>query len=612
MTELPVTGGRDVHTVRFPIATPPAEVDVLVVGAGPVGLSAAVELTARGVRVAVVDRARTATLVRAGAMGHTPRVVEHFRRWGLLQRIRDAWTYPPEWNRGTRLVTSLAGHELLPLPGPLFTSVADGARYGSQEALRRPQTALQQVFLDRLGEQGVSVAGGWELRALDEDADGVLAHLADVGSGGSEDSRGSGGSGGSRTVRAAYVLGADGGPSTTRRLAGIGRDGERADEKRLRLIVRTGDLSDRVGPAPSGTNIVVNQGASGFLAAVSTREWRVYAGPYPLAYEPAEEELLDVARAAFGFDPDLELVSATTFHHATRIAETFRRGRILLAGDAAHVRTPGGNLGEGFGDVVNLGWKLAAVLAGHAPDTLLDSYDEERRPHNRRVGDHALDRSRRAQATLAEIRGGGIPDDADHGPEAARRRGEIGERLRRDHVEAVGVTFDERYDTSSVIWYEPDQLSTEPPWRADLYEDDPRPGHRAPDGRVDPYGGTLHDRVGRSFALLVLDGDRSVERSFATAAADRGLPFTVIHLTDPGALAVYGSGHVLVRPDQHVAWRGTTLPAGGAAAVLDRVLGGGTPAAPVTGPASRQPALAAPAPGLVVAGGARTPKGSHP
>jgi 2-polyprenyl-6-methoxyphenol hydroxylase-like FAD-dependent oxidoreductase len=555
-----VTGGRDVHTVRFPSGTPPEEVDVLIVGAGPVGLAAAIELSGRGVGVAVVDRHRAATLIRAGAMGHSARTVEHFRRWDVLQEIRTQWTFPPEWNHGIRLITSLTGHELVPSRRRGFSDRGIG-RHSLADRIRRPQTALQQGFLNHLGRHGVSVTGDWRLAALHEGADWIDAEV--VGSD----------SGERRTVRAQYVLGADGGSSTVRRLAGIGRDGERAPQKRLRLIVRTGDESDRIGPAPSAVNLVFNAKAWGFLAAVSTREWRVYAGPYPLDYEPTNEELVDIGRAAFGFSLDLEVASATTYYDASRVAQTFRKGRVLLAGDAAHVRTPGGNLGEGFGDVANLGWKIAAVLCGRAPDALLDTYDAERRRHNWRIADYALERALRGYEQREQIRRDGIPDDADLSPEAEQRRAEIGALIGEGRFESAGVEFDERYDASPAIWYEPDQLDTEKPWQSDLYEDDPRPGHRAPDGYVDPWGDTLYDRIGSDFGLLVLGRDRTTAAAFAAEAEARLLPLAVIHLADPAVRELYAADNVLIRPDQHVAWRGAQVPEGGAAAVFDVVLG---------------------------------------
>jgi 2-polyprenyl-6-methoxyphenol hydroxylase-like FAD-dependent oxidoreductase len=446
--------GRGMSDVIFPSSSPPSDVDVLVVGAGPVGLSAAVELTARGVDVAVVDAARGAQLVRAGAMGHSPRVVEHFHRWGLLQRIRDEWTFPPEWNRGIRLATSLTGHTLRPR--------AARSPNGHSLALpiRRPQTALQRVFLSHLAEKNVPVTGGWRVTAIGE-KDATVVH-------------------------------------------------------------------DTTGETRS---------------------------------------LLDTARAASGVDLELELASSTRFFRATRIASMFRSGRVFLAGDAAHVRTPGGNLGEGFGDVVNLGWKLAAVLQGRAPDALLDSYDAERRPHNWRVADHALKRSQQAAETLAEIRRIGVPDDADLRPAAVSKREQIAALL--DHGgEAPGVIFDERYDASPIVRYSPDQARTDRPWSADHYEHDPRPGHRAPDGRLDPWGYTLYDRIGNDFALIV-PGDQD-PAAFVAAAASRDLPLTVIHLTGDGLRDIYGTGLTLVRPDQHVAWRGSTVDDAGA--VLDVAL----------------------------------------
>jgi 2-polyprenyl-6-methoxyphenol hydroxylase-like FAD-dependent oxidoreductase len=549
------TGGREVETVQLPIGRPPSEVDVLVVGAGPVGLSAAVELAGLGVEVAVVDAATSATLARAGAIGHTPRVVELFRRWGLLQQIRDEWTFPPEWNRGTQFVTSLAGHVLVSSPRRGFAEPRSTS-FSLADTIRRPQSALQKVFLEHLEAHSVSVTGGWRVEEVHDRGDVVVTTVV--------------GNGERREVRSRYVVGADGGGSTVRRLAGIGRSGEYATEKHYRLVVRT--HPGAVGPAPSGVNIVFNQHASGFLAAISSTDWRVYSEPYALDAEPTQEELLATARAAFGIpDIELELLSVTSFFRATRIADSFRQGRILLAGDAAHVRTPGGNLGEGFGDVVNLGWKLAAVLHGHGGDALLDSYDRERRPHNWRVADHALARSQASASTLAEIRRLGVPDDADVSAEAVATRALIGGLISAQYAPSPGVTFDERYDDSPVVAYEPGQAQDDQPWAAERYVLDPRPGHRAPDGYIDPFGDTLYDRIGQNLALLVLGSDATGARAFEEEAAARGVPLSVVHLDDPSIRDVYGADLVLVRPDHHVAWRGDHVER--ADAVLDVVLG---------------------------------------
>ncbi|WP_261556348.1 FAD-dependent monooxygenase [Frankia tisae] len=562
-------GKRQVDAFAFPRTEPAEQVDVLVVGAGPNGLGAALELHRHGVQAAVVDAASGATLVRAGAAGYTSRALEVIRGWGLLQRIQHEWTFPPEWSTGNLLLTSLAGHQLA---GTTLRSFGFGAasRYSTETMLRRPQTVLQRVFLDRLAEIGTTVSGGWRVEGLASYPDGVTTTVVEVETGRR------------RTIRSRYVVGADGGKSTVRTLAGIGRSGSYADERYFRFVVRTtSDTSSVLGAFPPATAVIYNDRYSGFLAALNETDWRAYAGPYPLDRDPTTDELIAQARAAFGFDVELEVVSLTPFFKSTRIADTFYRDRIALVGDAAHVRTPGGNLCEGFGDVVNLGWKLAAVLRGQAGPSLLDSYDEERRPHNWRIADYALAEDRRHTAAYERVRALGVPADADTSPDAARRRAEIGAILGAGRSLPLGVVFDERYDTSSVIRYEDGQAEAEAaaPWDAFAYDDDARPGHRAPNGNLDPFGFTLYDRIGSHIALLVLAADNpGTVAAFEAAADARGLELEVIHLPDPAARELYGAPYALVRPDHHVAWRGdgSDLDAG---AVLDLVYGRGQAAA---------------------------------
>ncbi len=551
-------GHRQVDAVVYPQADPPAHVEVLVVGAGPSGLGTALDLNRHGVAVAVVEANSEHGLPRAGAFGHSARVVELFEKWGVAGKVRRNWTFPPEWNLGHRVVTSLNGHVLNELPRRF--SNRHGGEFSFVNSIRRPQTALQQAFLEQLDILQVPVAGRWKVTRLEQDAEGVTVAIEHVGSGEQ------------RTVRASYVVGADGARSTARQLSGIEREGEYATERHFRFVVRTSGEYRGGQPFPSGTNIVVNAEHAGHLAALSETDWRVYAGPYPIDAPPSTDELLELARSAFGGDVELELVDVTSYFKSTRIAESFRKDRVFLVGDAAHVRTPGGNLGEGFGDVANLGWKLAAVLRGQGGDVLLDSYDQERRPHNWRVARHARDRADISERNVADARALGFPADGDHSQEATRRRQQIAELLRRDVRPNWGVQFDERYDTSSVLWYDEGQLETETPWNPAVYVPDGKPGHRAPNGTIDPFGGTLYDRIGSHVALLVLTEDPSAVSLFEQAAHERGIDLEVIYLRDGEAQELYGAPFALIRPDTHVAWRGDAraLDAG---AVLDRVYG---------------------------------------
>ncbi|MEU6384462.1 FAD-dependent monooxygenase [Streptomyces bauhiniae] len=330
------------------------DADVLVVGAGPTGLTLGVDLARRGVAALVVERA-DALFPGSRGKGVQPRTQEVFDDLGVLDAMRAAGgPYPPRmiWRDGQQ-----AGVR------PMFEPVeTEGAPYA--EPLMVAQWRTQEVLHDRLTELGGRVAFGRELTGLDQDPEGVTARFAD-----------------GTTVRARYVVAADGGRSAVRRAVGVGMTGETVDPSPFLVAdVRVRGLDREhwhAFPGEDGTGLMLCPlaGTEDFQLAA-----RLPEGETP---DLSLEGLRKLVGAGTHLDPEnvTEVRWASEFRPRAALADRFRAGRVFLAGDAAHVHSPAGGQGlnTSVQDAYNLGWKLGAVLRDGAPDALLDTYEEERR-----------------------------------------------------------------------------------------------------------------------------------------------------------------------------------------------------------------------------------------
>ncbi|WP_404870517.1 rifampin monooxygenase [Kitasatospora griseola] len=454
-------------------------IDVLVVGGGPTGLMLACELRLHGVEVVVLERL-TAPTGESRGQGLHARSVEVMDQRGLLERFRAVSS---EYRVG-----GLFGGVLADWPEGMDTAHPYG--------LATPQPVTERLLEERAEELGVNLQRGREVVGLTQDEEGVEVELAD----------------GSR-LRARWLVGCDGGRSTVRRLAGVAFPGEPAtvetllgqmsaaeDPERIaEVVARVRRTQVRFGLQPEGDGqyrvVVPADGVSEDRAAPTLEEFR--------------RQLRAVAGTDFGVHSPRWL---SRFGDATRQAERYRVGRVLLAGDAAHIHPPTGGQGLNLGvqDAFNLGWKLAAEVNGWAPTDLLDSYHAERHP----VGASVLDNTR-AQITLI---------GTEPGPTALRalltRLMDVPEVNR--HITGIITALDIRYDFGEG----PEQLGRH---QRDVALADGRLYDRMHTGR-----GLLLDRTGR----LSADG-----------WSDR-----VDLLVDP--CPELPAPAVLLRPDGHVAWLG--------------------------------------------------------
>jgi 2-polyprenyl-6-methoxyphenol hydroxylase-like FAD-dependent oxidoreductase len=543
---------------------------VLVIGAGPVGMVAALTLARHGVPCVLVDR-QSQTTNHPKLDYVSSRSMELFRPLGLTDDVRAAGVgaaHPSNviWSTG------LAG---VPITVWKLPSVAEERRRiairndGTQPlepGQRISQIALEPVLRARCHRHPrIDLRCGWHLDAVTQDDDAVTSQLVDVRSGNRV------------ALRSRYLIGCDGASSQVRASAGIGLDGFDVPQLPNAFMVHftSRDLTTlhRHGPFWhyfAGRYVIIAQDE------VDT--WTVHVnGTDPAEFDPPPADPAGFVRDTMRVDLKIDKVLlASRWRPSFGLADRYRSGRVFLAGDSAHQMFPTGGYGmnSGIADAVDAAWKIAALILGFGDSGLLDSYEAERRP----VGLRNLQTSRRHLGVHIEA-GGLLRDGAPLETVRSFIDTERGEN------EYVGIELGYRYNDSGIIC--PDG-GTEPAWSPQVYTPTTWPGGRPPSVLLDD-GRPIYDRFGPWFTLVDFAGDGRAGALLEVAAA-QGLPVRHTVVADSAAREVWERDLVLVRPDQHVAWRGNVIPAS-PAALVRRVRGGRSVAmTTISGPDRLEPA----------------------
>ena len=400
-------------------------VGVLIVGGGPVGLSLAIELGLRGVSCRVVER--------NDRVGYSPRAKmtdvrtrEHLRRWGIADELRRVSPLPDGYPAHVVFATRMNGPLLARFEHAWSTGMERNDLY-AESAQWVPQYTLEELLRARaVAIPGVQVSFDTALDGLEQDRSGVTATLA--------------GKHGAELVRCSYVVGADGARSVVRKLIGAQLVGDGASLSNLNLVFRSRGLAALHGHGPAAMYWMVNADMPAVLGPMSDDGlWYFIATKVDPALDGLGDAGAEAIRRSTGLAGlDVEVVSADPWVARRLVADRYSRGRVFLAGDACHLHPPFGGFGMnmGIGDAVDLGWKLAAVLAGWGGANLLDTYETERRP----VHDWAMSESVANYATVGnQLARPGIEDEGPLGEATRREVGEAIQMQKTREMRSLGV-----------------------------------------------------------------------------------------------------------------------------------------------------------------------------
>ncbi len=521
---------------------------VIIVGAGPVGLTLAIDLGRRGIHCILLER-KEAPEFQPKMERCNARTMEMYRRLGLADAIRAA---------GLRADVPMDVYVVLSMNEPPLVHLA----YPSVDEARReivactdgtmplePYQLISQYTLEPLLKSvadampNLTVRYGCEFIEVAQDSQGVTvtARKSD---------------GATETMRAAYMVGCDGGASAVRKQLGIPLRGEGNLMELRQALYRCDELFDRIpiknGPGKGRHYHVADDLASFLIMQDSTQHFTLHARV------GSDEEMKTQFEKVVGVPVKYEMLSCNQWRQNLLLADRYRDGRVFLAGDAVHLVIPTGGLGmnTGVGDAIDLSWKLAATLQGWGGDNILNSYEIERR----QIGDRNVGASRYASSGRRKWRSQYRPNMRDNTPDGQATRDNLARVAsieQRKTNEMIGAELGYRYVDSPII----DNIPGGPEHLFREYHPTTWPGARLPHVWLDDRT-PMQDRIAvDGFTLLRLAGAKADTSRIEQALRDRGAPVTVLDVPDAAPRDVYGFNFVLLRPDMHIVWRGNDAPA---------------------------------------------------